>query len=149
MIIFGIAICILMATGIGFDWLYEKVPGLREYLPETETTSVQATLDPTANNTAMPNTEQVNSDVTPEFKEMMDGYEEFFDSYIEFMEGYDSNNNTGTQLAKYSEMMIQYYETMEAIDKIDESALSEADEQYQIEVMLRINQKLATLASKQ
>lgn len=165
MIVAGIVIAVFMATGVGFGWLYETVPALRQWLPErktTITTTVQSTGIPTvketiqtAKTTIPPSAEPTknvgksDSGTTPEFKKTMDGYEAFFDSYIEFMESFDSSNSTLTQLAKYTEMMTQYSEAMEALDQIDDSTLSEVDEQYQIEVMLRINQKLATFAAKQ
>ena len=50
---------------------------------------------------------------------------------------------------KYAEMMTEYAKTMEALEKIEETTLSEADDRYCTEVMLRINQKLAAYAAGQ
>ena len=81
--------------------------------------------------------------VTPEFKEAMDEYEEFFDKYAEFMKKYGDGSG---DLTEYAEMMAQYSTTMEKLDEIDEDSLSDADEAYYLEVMARINQKLAEVA---
>ena len=42
----------------------------------------------------------------------------------------------------YNSMMMQYVETMSALEDIDESELSDEETLYYAEVMLRINQKL-------
>ena len=86
--------------------------------------------------------ETASSDgVTPEFKEAMDEYEEFFDEYVEVMKNY-SEDPVG-YLADYTKFLAQYSETMEKLDEIDEDSLSAADSAYYLEVMGRINQKLA------
>ena len=56
-------------------------------------------------------------------------------------------NNSGTiinhMLTDYMSMMTRYTETMEKLDAIDEDTLSTAENAYYLEVMLRINAKLA------
>ncbi len=155
-----IIVTVLMVTGVGFGWLYKNIPALQQYLPETTTgiRTVQTTATPAAKEPAgaaispsessTQNVAQSHVGETPSFKEQMDGYEAFFDSYIKFMESYDSGKSTITQQLKYAEMMTQYADTMDALDHIDESKLSQADEQYMIKVTLRINQKLAAFAAK-
>lgn len=83
--------------------------------------------------------------VTPDFKEAMDEYERFFDRYAEFMESY--SNGSGGSLAEYAEFMAQYSETMSKLEDIDEDSLSPADEAYYLEVMARINKRLAEVVS--
>lgn len=165
-LVVAIIIGILLATGVGAGWLYEKIPVLREWIPEPSDRildRVSSTAQPAQNaGDAVTGEEKLTSvvgvtqvptsstdGVTPEFKKTMDEYEAFFDSYIEFMESYDSGSATIAQLAKYAEMMTQYTETMEALDQIEESTMTEADDQYYTEVMLRINQKLASFAAAQ
>ncbi len=80
--------------------------------------------------------------VTPEFKAMMDSYEAFFDEYIEFMNKISSGNSTLAMLTEYAQFMERYTEAMDALDAIDETKLTPADDAYYLEVMLRINQKL-------
>ncbi len=160
----GIIIAIPITTGIGADWLYEKVPVLKQWLPEirtTITTSYQKLGIPTVRETTkvektaiLPSTKssgnvgQSNSGITPAFKKTMDSYEAVIDSYIEFMESLNSGKSTMTQIAKGAEMAVRYYGAMEELEKIDESSLSEADEQYFMEVTLRINKKLTSAALK-
>ncbi len=163
LIIAGIVVATLMAIGVGAGWLYDNVPAVRSYLPEPKTkaaTTLRITAAPTekatlrADNSSAAQVaptpgQAAASGVTPAFKETMDGYEAFFDSYIEFMKGYDSNSTAPAQLLKYTKMMTEYAKTMEALEKIENSALSEADDRYCTEVMLRINQKLAAFAAEQ
>lgn len=77
------------------------------------------------------------------FKEAMDSYEAFFDEYIAFMQTVASGNYS---MGDYLSFMSRYATTMEAISNIDESSLSTADQLYYLEVMGRINNKLASVA---
>ncbi len=79
-----------------------------------------------------------------EFRKKMDDYEAFFDSYAEFMKSYDPSN-TSTMFA-YLDMLAKYADAMEALDEIDESALTPEEEAYYTQVMLRITQKLLEVA---
>ena len=91
--------------------------------------------------------EEKDSDsVTPDFKEEMDSYEEFFDEYVEFMKKYAESDNPVGLMADYTEFMSKYTDTMKKLEDIDENELSEADASYYIEVMGRINSKLAEVA---
>ena len=87
--------------------------------------------------------EEAPEGVTPEFKKTMDEYEEFFDEYVEFMQTYQDSDDALGMLTDYTKFMTEYTEAMEALEKIDESDLSDADYAYYLEVMGRINQKLA------
>ena len=74
----------------------------------------------------------------------MDAYEAFFDEYITFMQTYTESDNTLSMLTDLANMMTRYTETMESLNSIDTNSLSTADELYYIEVMTRINAKLAS-----
>ena len=91
-------------------------------------------------------TSEVHTGIRPEFKEAMDSYEAFFDEYIEFLESYDANDMS--MLLEYTSFLSQYSETMGKLEDIDESELSPEEDAYYLEVMLRIDQKLITVASK-
>ena len=94
-----------------------------------------------------PKEEEKDTDsVTPDFKEAMDSYEKFFDDYVEFMKKYAESDNPVGLMADYTEFMSKYTDTMKKLDDIDENELSEADANYYIEVMGRINSKLAEVA---
>ena len=87
------------------------------------------------------------SGVTPEFKEMMDAYEAFFDEYIEFMQKYagaDSVSALG-MAADYADYMSRYVETMQKLEALDQSELSNADLLYYTDVYARIMKKLAAV----
>lgn len=83
--------------------------------------------------------------VTPEFKEVMDGYEAFFDEFIAFMDKYENSGDSVALAADYASYMSKYAETMAAIGEIDEATLSEADALYLVEVSGRIATKTAGL----
>lgn len=81
-----------------------------------------------------------------DFKAAMDSYEAFFDKYVEFMNTYKNDGQPANMLADYLDMMSQYSDTMSKLDAIDESTLTPEQDQYYLEVMTRINQKLLSVA---
>ena len=86
------------------------------------------------------------SGISPEFKATMDEYEAFFDEYVEFMTEYQEADNVISMMGEYASMMTQYAETMAALEEIDEDELSDEEALYYAEVMLRIDQKLLSIA---
>ena len=96
--------------------------------------------------TAAPMPTAAPADVSPEFKATMDSYEAFFDEFIDFLKVMsDDSDDIGT-LLRYASMMMQYADTLEKLEAIDESMLSPADDAYYIEVMARIELKLLEAA---
>lgn len=85
-----------------------------------------------------------NTLVDPDLKAFLDSYEAFMDEYCEFMESYDSSDMTA--LLKYSELMVKYADFAEKADAYDADTMSEVDSAYYLEVMLRVNNKLAKIA---
>ena len=88
--------------------------------------------------------EAVDSDFA-QFKQTMDDYEAFFDSYCELMKNY--NDDPVSYMDEYAEMMQKYAVVMEELDEIDEDELTDEELAYYLEVMGRINQKLAEVAN--
>ena len=88
------------------------------------------------------NDNAVTTGIRPEFKKAMDEYEAFFDEYVEFMITFQESDDVAGMMGEYNSMMMQYVETMGALEDIDESELSDEEALYYAEVMLRINQKL-------
>lgn len=82
------------------------------------------------------------SGIRPEFQEAMDSYEEFFDKYVEFMKKYIDSGYPISMLSDYTELMSQYVETMEAMEKLGEEEMSSEEAAYYLEVTTRINKKL-------
>lgn len=83
-----------------------------------------------------------------DFKELMDEYEAFFDEYIAFMEKCDTSSGDLSLLVDYTTMLTRYTEAMEALDEIDEDELSDEEKDYYLEVLARINVKLAKFAQE-
>lgn len=83
-----------------------------------------------------------SGEVTPEFKEAMDSYEQFFQEYVDFMETYNNSDDPTSLMGEYNDYMKQYTDTMAKLDDIDEDSLSEADKQYYVEVSTRISSML-------
>lgn len=81
--------------------------------------------------------------VTPSFKKSMDEYEAFFDQYIAFMQTVASGDFS---MSDYLNFMSRYSKAMEAVNSVNQDSLSLADQQYYIEVMTRINTKLASVS---
>lgn len=97
----------------------------------TETATPNATAEATA---------AAASGIRPEFKEAMDSYAAFFDSYCEFMESYDSSDAVMT--AKYLEFVVQASDTMAKMDAVDESELTPEEEDYYLQTLSYINQRM-------
>ncbi len=87
-----------------------------------------------------------NSLVTPEFKELMDSYEHFFDEYVDFMKKYKDSTNQISMLADMTEYMTKYSDMLSKLESVDDSELSAADSVYYLEVSRRIMKKLAEIA---
>lgn len=108
---------------------------------QTTPVSETAATTPTVENSS-------GATVSPEFKKTMDSYEAFFDEYVAFLKDYSANPTSLTLLSKYASFLQKYTETITALDSIDESELSAADDAYYVEVTLRISQKLLEVAQQ-
>lgn len=102
-------------------------------------------------------TEEVTEEVTeekeetngvdPDLKAFLDSYEAYMDEYCEFMENYDASD--AKMLLQYAEMMTKYADFAEKADAYDSDTMSAADSAYYLEVMTRVNAKLAKVAYTQ
>ncbi|MCF0144832.1 MAG: hypothetical protein HUJ79_07065 [Firmicutes bacterium] len=99
-------------------------------LEEEETTTT------TKKTTTTTKAESNSSGIDPDFKEMMDSYEDVVDSYIEAMK----NDATTADSIK---MLGEYTEFAAKVDEVDEDELNEAELAYYTEVVTRCSQKLA------
>ena len=79
-----------------------------------------------------------------DFKQMMDDYEAFMDSYCELMEKY--NSDPGTYMKEYLEMNAKYLKVMDELEELEDEDLTDEEMAYYLEVMNRINTKLAEVA---
>ncbi|RYN13611.1 actin [Bifidobacterium animalis subsp. animalis] len=84
--------------------------------------------------------------VTPAVKEAMDSYESYMNKYCDFMEKYNKEGAPASMLTDYLSMLKEYNEMTKKIDDMDQSSWSSADTQYYLEVMNRVNQRLASIS---
>ena len=84
--------------------------------------------------------------VTPAVKEAMDSYESFMNKYCDFMEKYTADGAPTSMLTDYLKMMSEYSETTKKLDDMDQSTWTDADMQYYLGVMNRVNQSLASVS---
>lgn len=92
-------------------------------------------------------TQEISDDsdmaVNPELKAFLDEYEKFMDEYIDFMKNYNNSDNTAELISDYTSIMQQYAEFAGAIEEYDTDEMSEADAVYYLEVVNRVNEKIA------
>lgn len=84
--------------------------------------------------------------VTPAVKEAMDSYEAYMNKYCDFMEKYNKEGAPASMLTDYLSMLNEYNDMTKKIDNMDQSSWSDADTQYYLEVMNRVNQRLASIS---
>lgn len=84
--------------------------------------------------------------VTPELKEFLDSYESFMDEYIAFMQKYNSSGDTLSMATDYAKMLAKYAEFSKKADAYNTDEMSAEDAAYYLDVMNRVNKKLADAA---
>ena len=89
---------------------------------------------------------QNSGGVTPSVKEAMDSYESYMNKYCDFMEKYNSSADKAGMMTDYLKMLQEYSDMTEKIEGLDQSSWTDADLQYYLEVMNRINQRLASIS---
>lgn len=85
--------------------------------------------------------------VDPEFKAMMDSYEQFFNEYVDFINSYTSADpmEALNMLESYSSYMEQYAEALTKLGEINQGDLSTAELLYYTEVTKRIYDRLGEI----
>jgi transcription elongation factor Elf1 len=138
----GISVSLRRNTGNVMEMMItveEASPSAEAETPvPTETAAAEATVEAIVEATA--EATAAASGIRPEFKEAMDSYAAFFDSYCEFMESYDSSD--AVMAAKYLEFVAQASDTMAKMDAIDESELTPEEEDYYLQTLSYINQRM-------
>ena len=88
--------------------------------------------------------------IRPEIKEFLDSYETFMDEYVAFMQTYMSGGmeNMVAMMGEYTNMLSRYEEFTEALDSMDEEAMTNAELYYYLEVTSRVSQKLLLVAGE-
>lgn len=85
------------------------------------------------------------SSVRPEFKSLMDSYENFFEEYVSYARLLAENPDDLTLLSEYADFVDRYTEAVNALDNIDENELTAGEIEYYIDTMSRIQQMLLTI----
>lgn len=80
--------------------------------------------------------------VGKDFKKAMDTYEAFFDEYCTFMKKYAKNPTDLNLMLEYTSYLAKYTEFMEAMEKMEDTPMNDAETAYYLEVTLRIEKKL-------
>lgn len=86
-----------------------------------------------------------NALVTPEFKEMMDGYETFMNHYVELGKKAQANPSDTALLSEYTGLLQDELDWLAKIDAVDQDSLSAADTAYYLAVTGRVVAKLSEL----
>ena len=79
-----------------------------------------------------------------DFKKTMDDYEDFMNSYCDLMEKY--NSDPATYMTEYLEMNQKYLTVMNELEDLEDDDLTDEEMDYYLEVMNRINTRLAEVA---
>lgn len=87
-----------------------------------------------------------SSGIRPEFQQAMDDYLAFFTEYCEFMNAFSNSENGLTLLAQYADFMTRYTETMNSLEAIDESQLSNEELALYIDTSAQIQKMLLEVA---
>lgn len=142
--ILGIIVAALLLVAWIIQWtVFDKKDSANEGTTSVSITETSSVKKDTSSDSLLASV--VNSD----FKKTMDSYEQFFNDYASFLEKYskaDGSEDAFAMLADYTTFMTKYAETMEALDSIDVEKLSTADYAYYVEVMARINKRLAEVS---
>lgn len=107
----------------------------------TTTTAATTTTTTTTTEAASPS----ESTIRPEFKEAVDSYETFMNEYVEFMKKYQESDDILGMLTDYANYMAKYAEMVEKMNKIGDEEMTIAESAYYLEVMARVQKKLAEL----
>ena len=113
---------------------------------DTGTDTATATDNSGSDNPATTDSTTDSGSVTPELKEFLDSYESFMDEYIAFMQKYNSSSDTLGMATDYAKMLAKYAEFSKKADAYNTDEMSSADAAYYLDVMNRVNKKLADAA---
>ena len=112
----------------------------------TDTDTTTTTDNSGSDNPATTDSTADSGSVTPELKEFLDSYESFMDEYIAFMQKYNSSSDTLGMATDYAKMLAKYAEFSKKADAYNTDEMSASDAAYYLDVMNRVNKKLADAA---
>ena len=116
--------------------------------PETEAVETTQATEPVEEETteadAEAAAEEDSASSFEDFKKTMDDYEDFMNSYCDLMEKY--NSDPATYMTEYLEMNQKYLTVMNELEDLEDDDLTDEEMDYYLEVMNRINTRLAEVA---
>ena len=113
---------------------------------DTGTDTTTTTDNSGSDNSATTDSTTDSGSVTLELKEFLDSYESFMDEYIAFMQKYNSSSDTLGMATDYAKMLAKYAEFSKKADAYNTDEMSASDAAYYLDVMNRVNKKLADAA---
>ena len=89
------------------------------------------------------NTSSNSEELSTDFKNAMDSYENYIDEYIAFMKKYSKNPTDTSLLTQYSSMLTKYQQAVKDFENWNTKNLNKAEQKYYVEVQTRVTKKLA------
>lgn len=159
LLVVGIALVFKFA-GPGSDRAEKKAAAERraEEIAKSSTTTEAVTESTTESTTEVITTEEITTeavvrsddDISPEFKEYMDSYEEFMNRYCDYMEkALDPSQAHHMDMDDYQDIMNDYFEFSQKISEYQRNTdqMTRAEMEYFRDVMNRTNDRLLSLSS--
>lgn len=112
----------------------------------TKTTTVTTTAPETKLPAEKESSQNVASNLSPEFKAAMDAYESFYDEYCAFMKKYKENPSDFSLLTQYANIMEEAVKVDATFKKWNDENLNDAEVQYYLEVQSRVLKKIAEVS---
>ena len=95
---------------------------------------------------AEPEQTVIASGIRPEFQQAMDDYLAFFEEYCDFMIAMSNSETDLSLLGQYADFMARYADTMNSLEAIDESELSNEELALYIDTSAQIQKMLLEVA---
>ncbi len=113
--------------------------------PATESKDVESKEEKTNNESTDPDNSKDN-ELSSDFKEAMDSYENFINEYVDFMKKYSANPTDLSLLTDYSSYMSKYADFVASFEKWESEDLNTAELAYYVDVQARVSKKLLDVA---
>ena len=159
LLVVGVALVFKFA-GPGSDRAEKRAAAERraEEIAKSSTTTEAVTESTTESTTEVITTEEITTeavvrsddDISPEFKEYMDSYEEFMNRYCDYMEkALDPSQAHHMDMDDYQDIMNDYFEFSQKISEYQRNTdqMTRAEMEYFRDVMNRTNDRLLSLSS--
>lgn len=117
-----------------------------EQTTEEESTTDEYTEPAVSESVTSEDTENIPSEIRPDFKQAMDSYEEFINEYVDFLNKYEENPADLSILADYARYMSKYSDFVNDFEKWEDEDLNLEEAAYYLDVQARVNKKLLKIS---